>query len=362
MVKETQKLNRNGNNSFKQFLEQSTSLKDQMKRTLDPRRHDWKTLSEYAHKCLQESRITNLLQKYLSTGAGAEKNEKNKNTSTGDASAVFEKTTSTAPKSPTKMSRKEQHHLMQQQQSKSMHETLFGNAQPRGKHPPTNFDSSESTFSDLGPQQQTPEEQIQGQQMRVTHRGGIESPRSPRRQNYQISNAQPSSDDFTIAELREEIEILNREKNVLELENNHLKSENFNLLRENEKLKRNNERLLKVQDTMVNLQQKQQQPQQQNLKPSVWGQHLTSIPSADDSSSLSSYTTNNGFGSNEAQTGDAFEKNEWLDSLLNEESTSQRRSATSIPPGFQNFIHTPDNVEGLGGAYKKTLNGWGQPA
>ena len=239
------------------------------------------------------------------------------------------------------MSRKEQHHLMQQQQSKSMHETLFGNAQPR---------------------QPTPEEQIQGQQMRVTHRGGIESPRSPQRQNHQISHAQPSSDDFTIAELREEIEILNREKNVLELENNHLKSENFNLLRENEKLKRNNERLLKVQDTMVNLQQKQQQPQQQNLKPSVWGQHLTSIPSADDTSSLSSYTTNNGFGSNEAQqTGDAFEEDEWLDSLLNEESTPNRRSATSIPPGFENSIHTPDNVEGLGGAYTKTLSGWGQP-
>ena len=263
--------------------------------------------------------------------------------------------------------RKKQQQLMQvqqqsQQQIKSTHETLFVSDQPRGNYPPMS-----SSISEQEPRQPTPEEQVQQQQIRGTQRGGTVSPRSPRKNNHKVSNAQPSSDDYTIAELREEIEILNREKNVLELENNHLKSENFMLLKENEKVKRNNERLLKMQDTMVNLQQRQQKPQPQPQQPSVWGLHIPSIPSADDTSSVSSHTNNNGFGSNEAQqtrnneATNAFEESPWLDDLFNEESTPPHRSTASLPPGFQHAIHTPENVE-PGGAYTtKTPTGWGQP-
>ena len=51
------------------------------------------------------------------------------------------------------------------------------------------------------------------------------------------------------------------------------------------KIEANNERLLKVQDAMANLQQKKQQPHQ-HQQPSVWGQHMTSIPPSDDTSSI----------------------------------------------------------------------------
>jgi hypothetical protein len=286
--------------------------------------------------------------------------------------------------------RQKQQQLMQvqqqsQQQIKSIIETHFVSDQPRGNYPPMSSSISEQEprqptpeeqvqqqqirgtqrgIAEQEPRQSTPEEQVQQQQIRGTQRGGTVSPRSPRKNNHKVSNAQPSSDDYTIAELREEIEILNREKNVLELENNHLKSENFMLLRENEKVKRNNERLLKMQDTMVNLQQRQQKPQPQPQQPSVWGLHIPSIPSADDTSSVSSHTNNNGFGSNEAQqtrNNEAFEESPWLDDLLNEESTPPHRSTASLPPGFEHAIHTPENVE-PGGAYTtKTPTGWGQP-
>ena len=354
MVKESQKL-KYKRGSFKDFLEESTTLREQMKRTQDPNRHDWKTLNEYV-LTLSDARVKDLYGKYeifASGGALAawrqdyEKYEK-------DERKLIEK-------------RQKQQQLMQvqqqsQQQIKSIIETHFVSDQPRGNYPPMS-----SSISEEEPRQPTPEEQVQQQQIRGTQRGGTVSPRSPRKNNHKVSNAQPSSDDYTIAELREEIEILNREKNVLELENNHLKSENFMLLKENEKVKRNNERLLKMQDTMVNLQQRQQKPQPQPQQPSVWGLHIPSIPSADDTSSVSSHTNNNGFGSNEAQqtrnneATNAFEESPWLDDLLNEESTPPHRSTASLPPGFEHAIHTPENVE-PGGAYTtKTPTGWGQP-
>ena len=338
MVKESQKL-KYKRGSFKDFLEESTTLREQMKKTHDPNRHDWKTLNEYV-LTLNDARVKDLYEKYQIIASSE--------------AALIEK-------------RKKQQQLLQaqqqsQQQIKSIHETLFVSDQPRGNYPPMS-----SSISEQEPRQPTPEEQVQQQQIRGTQRGGTVSPRSPRKNNHKVSNAQPSSDDYTIAELREEIEILNREKNVLELENNHLKSENFMLLKENEKVKRNNERLLKMQDTMVNLQQRQQKPQPQPQKPSVWGLHIPSIPSADDTSSVSSHTNNNGFGSNEAQqtknneATNAFEESPWLDDLLNEESTPPHRSTASLPPGFEHAIHTPENDE-PGGAYTtKTPTGWGQP-
>ena len=377
MVKESQKL-KYKRGSFKDFLEESTTLREQMKRTQDPNRHDWKTLNEYV-LTLSDARVKDLYGKYeifASGGALAawrqdyEKYEK-------DERKLIEK-------------RQKQQQLMQvqqqsQQQIKSIIETHFVSDQPRGNYPPMSSSISEQEprqptpeeqvqqqqirgtqrgIAEQEPRQPTPEEQVQQQQIRGTQRGGTVSPRSPRKNNHKVSNAQPSSDDYTIAELREEIEILNREKNVLELENNHLKSENFMLLKENEKVKRNNERLLKMQDTMVNLQQRQQKPQPQPQQPSVWGLHIPSIPSADDTSSVSSHTNNNGFGSNEAQqtrNNEAFEESPWLDDLLNEESTPPHRSTASLPPGFEHAIHTPENVE-PGGAYTtKTPTGWGQP-
>ena len=377
MVKESQKL-KYKRGSFKDFLEESTTLREQMKRTQDPNRHDWKTLNEYV-LTLSDARVKDLYGKYeifASGGALAawrqdyEKYEK-------DERKLIEK-------------RQKQQQLMQvqqqsQQQIKSIIETHFVSDQPRGNYPPMSSSISEQEprqptpeeqvqqqqirgtqrgIAEQEPRQPTPEEQVQQQQIRGTQRGGTVSPRSPRKNNHKVSNAQPSSDDYTIAELREEIEILNREKNVLELENNHLKSENFMLLKENEKVKRNNERLLKMQDTMVNLQQRQQKPQPQPQQPSVWGLHIPSIPSADDTSSVSSHTNNNGFGSNEAQqtrNNDAFEESPWLDDLLNEESTPPHRSTASLPRGFEHAIRTPENVE-PGGAYTtKTPTGWGQP-
>jgi hypothetical protein len=347
MVKESQKL-KYKRGSFKDFLEESTTLREQMKRTHNPNRHDWKTLNEYV-LTLSDARVKDLYGKYqiiASSEALAAVKQKNM-----DERKLIEK-------------RKKQQQLMQvqqqsQQQIKSIHETLFVSDQPRGNYPPMS-----SSISEQEPRQPTPEEQVQQQQIRGTQRGGTVSPRSPRKNNHKVSNAQPSSDDYTIAELREEIEILNREKNILELENNHLKSENFMLLKENEKVKRNNERLLKMQDTMVNLKQRQQKPQPQPQQPSVWGLHIPSIPSADDTSSVSSHTNNNGFGSNEAQqtrNNEAFEESPWLDDLLNEESTPPHRSTASLPPGFEHAIHTPENVE-PGGAYTtKTPTGWGQP-
>jgi len=338
MVKESQKL-KYKRGSFKDFLEESTTLREQMKKTHDPNRHDWKTLNEYV-LTLSDARVKDLYEKYQIIASSE--------------AALIEK-------------RKKQQQLLQaqqqsQQQIKSIHETLFVSDQPRGNYPPMS-----SSISEQEPRQPTPEEQVQQEQIRGTQRGGTVSPRSPRKNNHKVSNAQPSSDDYTIAELREEIEILNREKNVLELENNHLKSENFMLLKENEKVKRNNERLLKMQDTMVNLQQRQQKPQPQPQKPSVWGLHIPSIPSADDTSSVSSHTNNNGFGSNEAQqtknneATNAFEESPWLDDLLNEESTPPHRSTASLPPGFEHAIHTPENDE-PGRAYTtKTPTGWGQP-
>ena len=349
MVKESQKL-KYKRGSFKDFLEESTTLREQMKRMQDPNRHDWKTLNEYV-LTLSDARVKDLYEKHqiiASSEALAAVKQKNM-----DERKLIEK-------------RKKQQQLMQvqvqqqsQQQIKSIHETLFVSDQPRGNYPPMS-----SSISEQEPRQPTPEEQVQQQQIRGTQRGGTVPPRSPRKNNHKVSNAQPSSDDYTIAELREEIEILNREKNVLELENNHLKSENFMLLKENEKVKRNNERLLKMQDTMVNLQQRQQKPQPQPQQPSVWGLHIPSIPSADDTSSVSSHTNNNGFGSNGAQqtrNNEAFEESPWLDDLLNEESTPPHRSTASLPPGFEHAIHTPENVE-PGGAYStKTPTGWGQP-
>ena len=338
MVKESQKL-KYKRGSFKDFLEESTTLREQMKKTHDPNRHDWKTLNEYV-LTLSDARVKDLYEKYQIIASSE--------------AALIEK-------------RKKQQQLLQaqqqsQQQIKSIHETLFVSDQPRGNYPPMS-----SSISEQEPRQPTPEEQVQQEQIRGTQRGGTVSPRSPRKNNHKVSNAQPSSDDYTIAELREEIEILNREKNVLELENNHLKSENFMLLKENEKVKRNNERLLKMQDTMVNLQQRQQKPQPQPQQPSVWGLHIPSIPSADDTSSVSSHTNNNGFGSNEAQqtknneATNAFEESPWLDDLLNEESTPPHRSTASLPPGFEHAIHTPENDE-PGRAYTtKTPTGWGQP-
>ena len=351
MVKESQKL-KYKRGSFKDFLEESTTLREQMKRTQDPNRHDWKTLNEYV-LTLSDARVKDLYGKYEifasseALAAGRQHYEKYEK----DERKLIEK-------------RQKQQQLMQvqqqsQQQIKSIIETHFVSDQPGGNYPPMS-----SSISEQEPRQPTPEEQVQQQQIRGTQRGGTVSPRSPRKNNHKVSNAQPSSDDYTIAELREEIEILNREKNVLELENNHLKSENFMLLKENEKVKRNNERLLKMQDTMVNLQQRQQKPQPQPQQPSVWGLHIPSIPSADDASSVSSHTNNNGFGSNEAQqtrNNEAFEESPWLDDLLKEESTPPHRSTASLPPGFEHAIHTPENVE-PGGAYTtKTPTGWGQP-
>ena len=240
-----------------------------------------------------------------------------------------------------------------------MIETLF-ESEPRIY--PSDYSSFSELEQPLPPQQPTPEEQIQQQQIRSTQaqRDDSQSQRFPRKQDSQIVDEHPSahrtSADNVIEELKEEIQILNREKNVLELENTHLQSENFTLLKENEKLKRNNERLLKVQDAMANLQQKKQQPHQ-HQQPSVWGQHMTSIPPSDDTSSIPP-TNNNGFGSNEDhQMGNAmnaFEESPWLQDLLNDEPTlngNSRHSHQSIPPGFENATHTLENIEG--GAYAK---------
>ena len=267
MVKESQKL-KYKRGSFKYFLEESTTLREQMKRTQDPNRHDWKTLNEYV-LTLSDARVKDLYEKHqiiASSEALAAVKQKNM-----DERKLIEK-------------RKKQQQLMQvqqqsQQQIKSIHETLFVSDQPRGNYPPMSSSISEQEprqptpeeqaqqqqirgtqrgIAEQEPRQPTPEEQVQQQQIRGTQRGGTVSPRSPRKSNHKVSNAQPSSDDYTIAELREEIEILNREKNVLELENNHLKSENFMLLKEYEKVTRNNARFLKMHFTMVNLQQRLQ--------------------------------------------------------------------------------------------------------
>lgn len=308
---------------------------------LDPNRHEWKTLNEYV-QTISKGYMNHLYEKYQNIRNETEVSEKTKATAT------------------TKLSKKQREQLQQQQQqSGNMIETLF-ESEPRV------YPSDYSTFSELEqplpPQQPTPEEQIQQQQIRSTQaqRDDSQSQRFPRKQDSQIVDEHPSahrtSADNVIEELKEEIQILNREKNVLELENTHLKSENFTLLKENEKLKRNNERLLKVQDAMANLRQKKQQPHQ-HQQPSVWGQHMTSIPPSDDTSSIPP-TNNNGFGSNEDhQMGNAmnaFEESPWLQDLLNDEPTlngNSRHSHQSIPPGFENATHTLENIEG--GAYAK---------
>ena len=308
---------------------------------LDPNRHEWKTLNEYV-QTISKGYMNHLYEKYQNIRNETEVSEKTKATAT------------------TKLSRKQrEQQQQQQQQSGNMIETLF-ESEPRV------YPSDYSTFSELEqplpPQQPTPEEQIQQQQIRSTQaqRDDSQSQRFPRKQDSQIVDEHPSahrtSADNVIEELKEEIQILNREKNVLELENTHLKSENFTLLKENEKLKRNNERLLKVQDAMANLRQKKQQPHQ-HQQPSVWGQHMTSIPPSDDTSSIPP-PNNNGFGSNEDhQMGNAmnaFEESPWLQDLLNDEPTlngNSRHSHQIIPPGFENATHTLENIEG--GAYAK---------
>ena len=62
MVKESQKL-KYKRGSFKDFLEESTTLREQMKRTHDPNRHDWKTLNEYV-LTLSDARVKDLYGKY----------------------------------------------------------------------------------------------------------------------------------------------------------------------------------------------------------------------------------------------------------------------------------------------------------
>jgi hypothetical protein len=339
MVKETQK-KKNSHLDFRNFLEQTT-LKEYKKRMLDPNRHEWKTLNEYV-QTISKGYMNHLYEKYQNIRNETEDSEKTKATAT------------------TKLSKKQREQLQQQQQqSGNMIETLF-ESEPRIY--PSDYSSFSELEQPLPPQQPTPEEQIQQQQIRSTQaqRDDSQSQRFPRKQDSQIVDEHPSahrtSADNVIEELKEEIQILNREKNVLELENTHLKSENFTLLKENEKLKRNNERLLKVQDAMANLQQKKQQPHQ-HQQPSVWGQHMTSIPPSDDTSSIPP-TNNNGFGSNEDhQMGNAmnaFEESPWLQDLLNDEPTlngNSRHSHQSIPPGFENATHTLENIEG--GAYAK---------
>jgi len=139
---------------------------------------------------------------------------------------VSEKTKATAT---TKLSRKQrEQQQQQQQQSGNMIETLF-ESEPRV------YPSDYSTFSELEqplpPQQPTPEEQIQQQQIRSTQaqRDDSQSQRFPRKQDSQIVDEHPSahrtSADNVIEELKEEIQILNREKNVLELENTHFERE-----------------------------------------------------------------------------------------------------------------------------------------
>ena len=72
MVKESQKL-KYKRGSFKDFLEESTTLREQMKRTQDPNRHDWKTLNEYV-LTLSDARVNDLYQKYqIITSSEAER-------------------------------------------------------------------------------------------------------------------------------------------------------------------------------------------------------------------------------------------------------------------------------------------------
>merc|ERR1719409_2429706 len=102
---------------------------------------------------------------------------------------------------------------------------------------------------------------------------------------------------------------------------------------------------------MANLQQKKQQPHQ-HQQPSVWGQHMTSIPPSDDTSSIPP-TNNNGFGSNEDhQMGNAmneFEESPWLQDLLNDEPTlngNSRHSHQSIPPWLQDLLNDEPTLNG----------------
>ena len=94
--------------------------------------------------------------------------------------------------------RQKQQQLMQvqqqsQQQIKGIIETHFERS-TRGNYPPMS-----SSISEQEPRQPTPEEQVQQQQIRGTQRGGTVSPRSPRKNNHKVSNAQPSSDDYTLS-------------------------------------------------------------------------------------------------------------------------------------------------------------------
>ena len=127
MVKESQKL-KYKRGSFKDFLEESTTLREQMKRTQDPNRHDWKTLNEYV-LTLSDARVKYLYGKYEifasseALAAGRQPYEKYEK----DERKLIEK-------------KQKQQQLMQvqqqsQQQIKSTHETHFVSDQPRGNYP-----------------------------------------------------------------------------------------------------------------------------------------------------------------------------------------------------------------------------------